>query len=104
MAIAKGESQQTARFKILSDPNRIRILRILKDQPLTVNHIVEKVGVERTLVSHHLKIMRENKMIVSKKCGRHVFYSIHEDLAAECNNSFNFGCCVISFNEASEKH
>lgn len=92
------KSEQTARFKVLSDPNRISILQLLKDQPRTVNVIVESLGIERTLVSHHLKTLRENNMVQTEKVGRTVLYRVHGDLISSvANNTFNFGCCVISF-------
>lgn len=96
--VTTEESGQTVRFKILSDPSRIRILQLLKEGPLTVNVLVDTLGIERTLVSHHLKILRDNRMVTAEKIGRNVHYRIHNDLLSSVqDNSFNFGCCVISF-------
>lgn len=102
--ISKDDAGQAVRFKILSDRNRIRILQLLKEGPRTVTAIVDALCIERTLVSHHLKILRDNEMVVAEKTGRNVHYRIHKSLLSPgSRNSFNFGCCVISFPDEGKK-
>ncbi len=41
-------------FRVLGDPTRLRILRLVGEAPLNVTELVSLVGVAQSSVSHHL--------------------------------------------------
>lgn len=47
----------------LSEPNRLRIIEMLRERPCTVNEIVQALGLPQPLVSKHLRVLREAGMV-----------------------------------------
>lgn len=70
-------------LRVVSDENRLRILCILKSGPKCVCDIWEELELNQNLVSHHLKALKEFKLIESRKKGLRVYYSIS---SANINN------------------
>lgn len=68
----------TETFKALSDPNRVRILKMLQIRPLCVCEITELLGLATSTVSKHLSILRNAGFITDEKDGRWVNYSLEE--------------------------
>jgi len=68
----------TDTFKALSDPNRIRILKMLQIRPLCVCEITQLLGLATSTVSKHLSILRNAGFITDEKDGRWVNYSLEE--------------------------
>ena len=64
--------------KALADPSRIEILRLLarQDGPVCACDIVEHFDLSQPTVSHHLKILREARLVSAARQGLWVFYSI----------------------------
>lgn len=86
------------RFKILSDPNRIRILAALKSESKMVNELAKDLKIERTLLSHHLAVLKKENLVECKKTGRETHYRLKEGiLLNKKKNQFDFGCCKIQF-------
>lgn len=70
---------ETARvFKAMGDPIRIRILGMLISGELCACKFHEVLDLPQNLVSHHLKVLHENQVIVGRKEGRNIFYSLDE--------------------------
>lgn len=65
-------------FKALSDPNRIRIIKMLQVKPLCVCEITEVLGLATSTVSKHLSILRDAGFIADEKDGKWVNYRIEE--------------------------
>jgi len=66
-------------LKIISEKNRLKILCILnKEDGVCVCHILERLELPQNLASHHLKILKENKLINADKKGRWIYYSINK--------------------------
>jgi ArsR family transcriptional regulator len=60
----------------LADPNRILILYTLYEQPLNVSELAETIALPQPTVSRHLKVLRERSMVLSKREGQAVYYSL----------------------------
>lgn len=55
-------------FKALSDPNRRRILDIVREQPgINVNELTKQFQFSRFATMKHLKVLEDSKLILSKK-------------------------------------
>jgi len=63
-------------FKALSDPNRLRILKMLEVKPLAVCEITAILGLATSTVSKHLSILRDAGLIIDEKDGKWVNYKL----------------------------
>lgn len=65
-------------FKLLSEPNRVRILRSMGLECMPVNAIVEDTGLSQTNVSFHLRALREAGVVKGERRGAFVFYCLYD--------------------------
>jgi DNA-binding transcriptional ArsR family regulator len=106
------QNAQAARMarclKTLSDPNRIRILRILVRGEFCVSDLVAQLQIDQPKVSHHLAILRSAGIIRCRRDGRHINYSLWPAVhspkpgAAGQMDEFNLGEISVAFNFVSE--
>lgn len=74
----------TARFfRVLGDPTRLMILRLLLERPHTVSELVEALGVPQSRVSNHLACLRWCRFAVDERQGRQVVYHIADPRVRE---------------------
>ena len=66
-------------FKVFGDNTRIRILWALFDHELCVYDISDKVGMSQSAVSHQLRILKNAKLVKSRRDGKQTFYSLDDD-------------------------
>ena len=66
-------------FKVFGDNTRIRILWALFDDELCVYDIADKVGMSQSAVSHQLRILKNAKLVKSRRDGKQTFYSLDDD-------------------------
>ena len=66
-------------FKALADPNRLEILSILGRDVRCNCHLQDLLDLAPNLLSYHLKILREAGLIVGRRRGRWIDYSISPD-------------------------
>jgi ArsR family transcriptional regulator len=69
--------EKTKLFKTLSDPNRLRILKMLQIKPLCVCEITDVLQLATSTVSKHLSILKETGFIIEEKDGKWVNYMIN---------------------------
>ncbi|NOX35126.1 MAG: winged helix-turn-helix transcriptional regulator [Deltaproteobacteria bacterium] len=63
-------------MKALSDPNRVKMMKILQSRPLCVCEIKETIGVAQSTASKHLKLLEDAGLVRSFKDGLWVNYSL----------------------------
>ncbi len=63
-------------FKCLSDSNRRRILYCIGENEMCVNNISECLGLEQSLVSHHLRELYQCGLVERERKGKKNFYRI----------------------------
>lgn len=66
-------------FKALADPTRLNIIHVLSKQPLCVCDIANLLGMTQSAISHHLRLLRNLRLVKFKKEGRMVIYSLDDD-------------------------
>jgi ArsR family transcriptional regulator len=66
-------------FKSLSDPNRIRIIKMLQIKPLCVCEMTEILGLAPSTVSQHLTVLKKAGFIKDSKDGKWINYSLNMD-------------------------
>ena len=69
--------QVTKIFKALSDPNSLRIIKMLQIRPLCVCEITEILNLAPSTVSKHLAILRDAELIIDNKDGKWVNYALN---------------------------
>jgi ArsR family transcriptional regulator len=70
-------------FQALSHPTRIAILEVLQGGELSAGAIQERLGLEQANLSQHLAILRSRQIVVNRKDGNQVFYSLRNPVLSE---------------------
>lgn len=63
-------------LKVIAEPNRLKILCLLRRREMCVCEIVETLGLPQNLVSHHLRVLREEGLVRDRRDAQWVYYSI----------------------------
>ncbi len=66
-------------FKIFGDSTRIRILFVLSESELCVCDLAQTLQMNQSAVSHQLKILKQAKLVTSRREGKSIFYSLADD-------------------------
>ena len=72
-----------ARFKVLSDPMRLNILRVLEEGEMSVSGITETVESTQPNISKHLKSLQDAGFVNRRQDGNTVYYSIADESVYE---------------------
>jgi DNA-binding transcriptional ArsR family regulator len=67
-------------FHALSHPTRIAIIELLRDGELSAGALIERLGVEQANASQHLTVLRAKHIVLNRKVGNQVFYSVRDRL------------------------
>lgn len=70
-------------FNVLSNVDRVRILALLLEEPRTVSEIHALLNISQPRTSQSLKNLKLNHIILEKKNGKNVYYSLKDDKVAE---------------------
>ncbi len=65
-------------FRILGDRTRLRILMELQGGPRNVSALVRKLRMPQPTVSHHLSLLRRGELVVTRRSGKRIFYSLND--------------------------
>ena len=82
--------------KAMADETRQDIMRMLCCRWMCVSDIVDQIGVTQPTVSHHLGILRETGLVLTRRVGKQVYYTLNQDVVASC-------CGVLMANFAPER-
>jgi ArsR family transcriptional regulator len=67
-------------FQALAHPTRIHVIETLADGELSVGTILSRVNVEPANLSQHLSVLRLKKLVMTRKVGNQVLYSVRDPL------------------------
>ena len=84
--LGPGRAREYARwFKALADPTRIRILNLLaaNRDPVCVCDIVKHFPIGQPTISHHLKILRATRFVLSERHGTFMYYRVNRNCLGE---------------------
>ena len=70
-------------LKIISDENRLRIICLLNRGTRCVCEIWQELKIPQNLASHHLKVLKDFKLLTSEKRGLKVIYALDKKVLAE---------------------
>ncbi len=66
-------------FKVFGDSTRIRILYALHEGDICVCDLAELLAMTQSAVSHQLKILKQSKLVRSRREGRQIFYFLADE-------------------------
>ena len=66
-------------LRILGDRTRLKIAYACLEGPLSVSEIARRAGVSPSLVSHHLRPLRDLRVLRDERAGRQILYSYADD-------------------------
>jgi len=86
-------------LKVLADDTRLAVVRQLMSGPQNVGEMNATLQLEQSLLSHHLRVLRDAGLVTSERDGKAVRYQLSERVAMglKSGESINLGCCQISF-------
>lgn len=70
-------------FQALAHPTRIAIIEALGEGESSAGEIGEKLGVEQANISQHLAVLRSKQIVVNRKAGSQVFYTVRDPIILE---------------------
>lgn len=82
-------------FSVLGDTTRLRVLVSLLHGELCVTDIAVATGVNRTTISHQLRVLRSNNMVSRRRAGKVVYYSIANETLTHLLELVAPGVCSI---------
>ena len=72
------------RFRALGDETRLRILEQLVGGERSVSDLIVLLDIGQSLMSHHLRILRQAGLVVDRREGKWIHYSLAEPALASC--------------------
>ncbi len=81
-------------YKVFGDSTRVKILCILFEGEMCVQHISEMLSVSQSAVSHQLRILKGARLVKYRREGKTVYYSLADDHVREI-----IGCGIEHISE-----
>ncbi len=80
ITLTKKLERQTRLLQLAGDTARIRILQLLsKRDRANVTEIAREIGMNLPCVSHHLQLLKDNKMVATERSGNNIYYFLTKD-------------------------
>ena len=65
-------------FRAFSDPSRVRIIYAIVEQEVNISTLAEMIGLTESAVSHHMRGLRQMRLVRSRRDGKEVYYAIDD--------------------------
>ena len=82
-------------FKVFGDSTRIRILFVLFEAEVCVCDLASALNMTQSAISHQLRILKQNKLVKSRREGKSVFYSLADDHVRTIINQGREHICLL---------
>jgi ArsR family transcriptional regulator len=70
-------------FQALAHPTRIAIVEVLREAEMSAGQIIDHLDLEQANASQHFAVLRSKQVIVKRKEGNQVFYSLRDPALVE---------------------
>lgn len=99
--LPQASTECSERLKALADPTRLEVMRRLLEGACHVGQLNEAIDIDQSLLSHHLKVLREAGLVVAERDGKAVLYSLAEGVKARKRgrDAIDLGCCQLDFHD-----
>lgn len=86
------------KLKVLADTTRLAVLQNLMEGPKHVGELNAVLKIEQSLLSHHLKVLRDEGFVEAKRDGKAVLYHFVPPIReVNSDKAIDLGCCLLSF-------
>jgi len=86
------------RLGLLADPTRLAVVGLLMGGPLNVGQINKHLGIDQSLLSHHLRVLRDGGLVNSQRDGKANVYRVSAEARVKRHGDvLDLGCCQLSF-------
>ena len=65
-------------FRAFSDTSRVRILSALVEKEVNISTLAELVGISESAISHHMRGLRQMRIVRARRDGKEVHYSVDD--------------------------
>jgi DNA-binding transcriptional ArsR family regulator len=65
-------------FQALAHPTRIAIVEVLREREMSAGELIERLDLEQANASQHLAVLRAKQIVVNRKVGNQVHYSLRD--------------------------
>lgn len=76
-------------FKALGDKTRMEIINLLKSEEICVCVLLENFTCSQPALSHHLKILKQAKIVLDRREGKWIHYRLNSEVFAEIKKFAN---------------
>jgi ArsR family transcriptional regulator len=74
----------SAVIRALAHPLRLKLIAFIdENKRINVNKIYKSLKLEQSIASQHLRILRDQKLVLSQRDGKFIFYSVNYDKIAQ---------------------
>jgi DNA-binding transcriptional ArsR family regulator len=70
-------------FKALADPNRRKIIQLLKEKDMSVSDLLEHFNFTQASLSHHLDTLKRADLVLTERQGQFIIYSLNTSVFQE---------------------
>ena len=85
------------KLRVLSDPTRLSVVELLMAGPRRVGDLNQVLGIEQSLLSHHLRVLRDAGFVVTQRDGKGILYDLSPQFRSEQKGTLDLGCCALRF-------
>ena len=89
-------------FKVFGDSTRIRILFVLFEAEVCVCDLAKALNMTQSAISHQLRILKQNKLVKSRREGKSIFYSLADDHVRTIINQGREHICLLYTSDAAD--
>jgi len=76
--------EEQARFlRCIGEPTRLQIIKLLADSEKCVGELIEVLDKEQSLISHHLRALKECNIVMARQEGQKIYYKLTDHKLAE---------------------
>ena len=86
---SKQVNALSALLKVVTEESRLKLICILRQKEHCVCELMEHVNLSQSLISHHLKDLKETGIVIDEKRGLRVYYSLTDQGKNIANLLFN---------------
>jgi DNA-binding transcriptional ArsR family regulator len=65
-------------FRSFSDTSRVRILSFIVEKEMNISALAKLIGVTESAISHHMRGLRQMRLVNSRREGKEVFYRVDD--------------------------